>query len=849
MAFGKEEAALLFKIKADTSEADRALASLDAKTGGLGDSLGSLSGGIGALSGSLGPVTAAISAAAGAAAALAAAAVQVGSALFSLSQQAAEYGSKLKDAADKTGLSATSLSALKIAADQSGSSLEQVAGSVSKFSKTVGDAANGSQEAAKKLKLLGVEPQEAIADLDGALAKVFQRIVDAKPGVEQTTLATSAFGKAGADMIPVLKSFDGDMAALIKKAEDLGVVFDDVAAGEADEFGDTMDDLDLAVKGLGMTIGRELIPEITEMARSFTQFISSNRAYVQNWAADTAVYLRGVVRAWNDAAAAARRYMAWADAATSGAAGKFVSDRIGWLAPGLSVISKYLYGKGSEYRAADDEGTFIPGTRPGANPFPSGGDGGGGRRRGGGGGGDRTGNRDLGARIQYAQNELSRLRELYRRAIDAFVEEFQRTGNAEVFDAAVKQANEKWVQMSADVLQQIGALEDQQVKKEKKTAGEIAVLNQERQKRWEKVLEDEKDTLKRAEEEKTRQIKKSADERTKIDEEEFRRKMETARSLAELAIAQAGYDRDTGQISEVEYQQKVARERLGLLEDEKKLLKLREQTAEVLQRIKILDNELSLQQIENAKLVGDAIEELNRRIGGEDGATAGERDKGENADSAGESRGGWLAQVFGGFDFGIAIEKMTSFKDVATEVGTMVTQIFQQMGAAVGSMVQNWVLLGGAADMSMKKMLASVLAGVAAQAATLSIFHLAMGLAALTPWGAAMYGSPALHFKAAALWGGIAVGTALAGRAVAGNAFKHESERATGANTQGSRSGSGGAYSTQGQMTVKGGRNAPAGIGGTIVIKDRSGMFSRLFEMEWQNNGLIRQTLMREFST
>jgi hypothetical protein len=87
-------------------------------------------------------------------------------------------------------------------------------------------------------------------------------------------------------------------------------------------------------------------------------------------------------------------------------------------------------------------------------------------------------------------------------------------------------------------------------------------------------------------------------------------------------------------------------------------------------------------------------------------------------------------------------------------------------------MIESWVLLGDQANVSMKKMVASVLAGVAAQAATLSIFHVAMGIAALTPWGAAMYGSPAMHFKAAALWGAVAVGTALAGRALAGDAGK-----------------------------------------------------------------------------
>jgi tape measure domain-containing protein len=124
----------------------------------------------------------------------------------------------------------------------------------------------------------------------------------------------------------------------------------------------------------------------------------------------------------------------------------------------------------------------------------------------------------------------------------------------------------------------------------------------------------------------------------------------------------------------------------------------------------------------------------------------------------------------GGLDH--ATGQIRSMDDVMRQLGETASDVFMQMGSGLGAMIESWVLLGDQANVSMKKMVASVLAGVAAQAATLSIFHVAMGIAALTPWGAAMYGSPAMHFKAAALWGAVAVGTALAGRALAGDAGK-----------------------------------------------------------------------------
>ncbi len=76
--------------------------------------------------------------------------------------------------------------------------------------------------------------------------------------------------------------------------------------------------------------------------------------------------------------------------------------------------------------------------------------------------------------------------------------------------------------------------------------------------------------------------------------------------------------------------------------------------------------------------------------------------------------------------------------------------------------------MGNTGPGAMKKLVASVLAGVAAQSAVLAIFELAKGFAAL-------FFNPAeatAHFTAAALFGSIAIGTGLAGRKIAGDSFK-----------------------------------------------------------------------------
>lgn len=152
-----------------------------------------------------------------------------------------------------------------------------------------------------------------------------------------------------------------------------------------------------------------------------------------------------------------------------------------------------------------------------------------------------------------------------------------------------------------------------------------------------------------------------------------------------------------------------------------------------------------------------------------------------------------MAGPFGGLFSGLETGQLTELQNGIESFRDMAIVAFSAVGAAVnglaqgiGSLVQNWVLMGSTGPNAMRKMVASVLAGVAAQAAVLAIFELAKGFAMLffNPAEAAA------HFYAAALFGSLAVGTAVAGRAVAGNAFQQTASGSGGGTSGGSRSSS-----------------------------------------------------------
>lgn len=232
-----------------------------------------------------------------------------------------------------------------------------------------------------------------------------------------------------------------------------------------------------------------------------------------------------------------------------------------------------------------------------------------------------------------------------------------------------------------------------------------------------------------------------------------------------------------GLISEEEYAERVGDLRIETLQQERDELAEQVSSRENIVRLQLLDLEIAKERAKKENEIADILrkqtEEYEKQV---KELQKLHQDEHMQKRTRPDSR---LRDATGA---------ITSMDDVMKQLGQTAEDVFMQFGQGLGDMLGQWVLLGDQADISMKKMTASILAGVASQAATLAIFHVAMGIAALTPWGAAMYGPAPLHFKAAAVWGALAVGAALAGRAVAGDSFKNE--RGGGAGGGSSSSGS-----------------------------------------------------------
>ena len=111
---------------------------------------------------------------------------------------------------------------------------------------------------------------------------------------------------------------------------------------------------------------------------------------------------------------------------------------------------------------------------------------------------------------------------------------------------------------------------------------------------------------------------------------------------------------------------------------------------------------------------------------------------------------------------------MEGVKDSLKEVKNIGKEAFGQWAQGVGSIVHDFVLLGETGPGALKKVTAQVLASAAQESAVLSIVELAKGFAT-------MFTNPAesaSHFTASAVFAGVAAGTGIAGRALAGKPSK-----------------------------------------------------------------------------
>lgn len=195
---------------------------------------------------------------------------------------AIDMGDQLDDLSEKTGIAVKDLSELRYAGEVTGTPIEALATGVKKLSTTMYEAAGGGKEQAAIFKALGIEVKTASGALRGS-DEVLGDIADAfagfNDGPEKAALAVKIFGKAGADMIPLLNQGSAGIKELRQEAKQLGATIGDDAARNFAAFNDNLKKLELYSEGAKNTIANELVPTLNTIAEAFLQSRDGGNAF------------------------------------------------------------------------------------------------------------------------------------------------------------------------------------------------------------------------------------------------------------------------------------------------------------------------------------------------------------------------------------------------------------------------------------------------------------------------------------------------------------------------------------------------------------------------------------------
>jgi hypothetical protein len=181
---------------------------------------------------------------------------------------AADEMSKL---GQKTGIAVKDLAGLQLAFRQSGLEAGALQGNMSRLAQNMAKGA----DAFAAMQLQTKNADGSLKSTRDMLGEVADKFASYKDGAEKTALAVQLFGKAGADMIPLLNGGAAGLAEFDAMAQQLGLTMDEATARSAEKFNDTLDLVSMGVSGVGTQIAAQLLPTLTGLAGEFLTTMTS----------------------------------------------------------------------------------------------------------------------------------------------------------------------------------------------------------------------------------------------------------------------------------------------------------------------------------------------------------------------------------------------------------------------------------------------------------------------------------------------------------------------------------------------------------------------------------------------
>jgi len=184
----------------------------------------------------------------------------------------------LSKASEKTGIGAEALSQLEYAARQADVEVSAFENAITKLNKAIIAAKDGTGKEAEAFAALGV----SISDSNGKLKttqQVFEEVSQAMSGFEdgagKAEVATRLFGKAGANIIPMLNQGAEGLKSAKERADEFNLTISSGTAAAAEAFNDNMETIkEIGTTGFMNAMNEKMLPALSEMSKNFVSLSS-----------------------------------------------------------------------------------------------------------------------------------------------------------------------------------------------------------------------------------------------------------------------------------------------------------------------------------------------------------------------------------------------------------------------------------------------------------------------------------------------------------------------------------------------------------------------------------------------
>jgi len=173
--------------------------------------------------------------------------------LITFTEEMTKLGLSVQNVAQQLGESVEEVTRFQALAESVGVSGDQATNALERLARGLSQTAQNGSPAQRAMEALGISFKDAqgnIQPLQDLLPEIAQKFSTMADGPNKTALAIALFGRAGADMIPILDKGTAGIQAMAEEADRLGVTMGQVAVSGMVAVGNQTNEMSEAFEGL-----------------------------------------------------------------------------------------------------------------------------------------------------------------------------------------------------------------------------------------------------------------------------------------------------------------------------------------------------------------------------------------------------------------------------------------------------------------------------------------------------------------------------------------------------------------------------------------------------------------------